>query len=292
MKVKKMFTVIALCLISVCSVFAQHRYDEDLLRACKGNSLRDVQKYLAAGADPNAWQLESSGKYTALSYACRNGNVPMAEALVDKGAYVDVSEDFEVPLLFAIEKTDLKMLNYLVKVCKANTNIRNLKKKTPLMFAAESNNADVMKLILSSDFGDVNSLDDCGRNALHYAVECTNTAVFDVLVRKGIDVYHCDDEGYSPFMRAAIEQNTNMVTYFLTRVPSFDVNRKDDKGFPPLLLCIKNRVSITLIKRILEYGNEPTSVVDVDGHDIYYYLNRWGTKEMRDAVNEAIARYY
>lgn len=290
MKVKKMFTVIALCLISVCSVFAQHRYDEGLLRACKGNSLRDVQKYLAAGADPNAWQYDSAAKYTALGYACKNRNLPMVKELVDKGASIDVdAKDFKSPLMVAVENGSQNIVNYFVDDCNADTNICDINGKTLLMRAAESGKTDILKLILKSNFGDINATDNKHQNALHYAVASTNFSNVKELVKEKIEFYQCDDDGNTPFMCAAIGKNTEMVKFFLLNT-SYDVNRSDDLGNPPLLLCIKNNVSISIINLILKYGNKPTSVVDGDGYDVYYYLNRWGTKEMRDAINEA--KYY
>ena len=290
MKVKKMFTVIALCLISVCSVFAQHRYDEDLLRACKGNSLRDVQKYLAAGADPNAWQPDGSARYTALGYACKNGNINMVRTLVDSGASIDVdAENFESPLMIAVENGSQNIVNYFVNNCNADTNICNIKQKTVLMAAAESGKVDVLKLILRTNFGDIDAIDNKRQNALHYAVASGSFLGAKELINEGINMYQCDNRGYTPFMRAAVAEDTELVKFFLLNT-IFDVNKKDDLGYPSLLLCIKAGLSITLIKTILRYGNEPTSVIDSDGHDIYYYLDRWGTKEMRDAVNEA--KYY
>ena len=290
MKVKKMFTVIALCLISVCSVFAQHRYDEDLLRACKGNSLRDVQKYLAAGADPNAWEPIASVNCTALGYACKNRSINMVRTLVDSGASIDVdAEKFESPLMIAVENGSQSIVNYFVNICNADTNICNFNKKTLLMTAVESGKTDILKLILRTNFGDIDAIDMNQKNALHYAIESKNFLGAKELINKGINMYQCDDRGYTPFMRAAVDENSELVKFFLVN-ENFDVNKKDDLGYPALLLCIKKGLSITLIKTILRYGNEPTSVIDNEGNDIYYYLDRWGTKEMRDAVNEA--KYY
>ena len=292
MKVKKMFTVIALCLISVCSVFAQHRYDEDLLRACKYGYLRDVQKSLLKDkADPNAWQPNGSAKYTALGYACESGDINIVKMLVEAGANVNANpKEYKSPLMIAVEKGDLNIIDYLINTCNANPNICDIKGKTLLMTAVEVGKTDTVRLILKSNFGDIDSVDNKNRNALHYAVIATNFSIVKQLLNEGINLYQCDDDGYTPFMRAAINQNSEMVKFFLRNVSSFDVNRKDDNGFPPLLLCIKKGFSITMINAILRYGNEPTSVIDDDGNDIYYYLNRWGTEEMRDAVNEA--KYY
>lgn len=290
MKVKKMFTVIAFCLISVCSVFAQHSNDKKLLRACKDGSLRDVQKYLEAGADPNAWESASSANCTALGYACKNRNINMVRTLVDRGASVDVdAEKFESPLMIAVENGSQSIVNYFVNVCNADTNICNFNKKTVLMAAVESGKTDTLKLILRTNFGDIDATDMNQKNALHYAVEAKNFLGAKELIEKGINMYQCDDRGYTPFMRAAVNENSELVKFFLLNA-NFDVNTKDDLGYPALLLCIKKGLSITLIKTILRYGNNPTSVVDNDGNDIYYYLNRWGTEEMRNAVNEA--KYY
>lgn len=294
MKVKKMFTVIALCLISVCSVFAQHRYDEDLLRACKGNSLRDVQKYLEAGADPNAWQPESSGSYTALGYACKNGNINIVKILVDSGANVDVSSNYEAPLLIAVKNKNIKIVNYLLSDCNANASIQDSDGKTPLMYAISFGATSLAINIINNSPDCIGILDNDSRNALHYACgygttnKSADCNVVSLLLSKGADPYLCDRTETTPFMFAAINGQFQTIMTFLSDNINFDVSRRNKQGVPALLECIKRNVSPNVIELILRYSRNAGAATDIYGDDIYYYLNHWGTEEMYDAVR----RYY
>lgn len=292
MKVKKMFTVIALCLISVCSVFAQHRYDEDLLRACKGNSLRDVQKYLAAGADPNAWEPVSSGSYTALCYACKNGNINIVKILVDSGANVDVSSDYEAPLLIAVKNKNIKIVNYLLSDCRANASIQDSNGKTPLMYAISFGATSLAINIIQNFPSCIDLIDVDSRNALHYACgygTANKSVLIDLvslLLDKGADPYYCDKTGTTPFMFCAINDQTHAVLAFLDNSMNFDPSRKNSEGVPALLECIKRNVSPNIIELILKYSRKAYAATDRYGDDIYYYLNHWGTEETHKIVRE------
>lgn len=294
MKVKKMFTVIALCLISVCSVFAQHRYDEDLLRACKGNSLRDVQKYLAAGADPNAWEPISSGSYTALGYACKNGNINIVKMLVDSGANVDVSSNYEAPLLIAAKNKNIQIVNYLLSDCKANASIQDSNGKTPLMYAISFGATSLAINIINNSLDCIGMLDNDSRNALHYACgygtnnKTADCNIISLLLSKGADPYCCDKTETTPFMFCAITGQLQPVMIFLSDTVNFDVSRRNKEGIPALLDCIKRNVSLNIIELILRYSRNAGTVTDIYGDDIWYYLEHWGTDEMYDKVR----RYY
>lgn len=292
MKVKKMFTVIALCLISVCSVFAQHRYDEDLLRACKGNSLRDVQKYLEAGADPNAWQPDGSTGYTALGYACKNGNINMVRTLVDSGASVDGMDGCESPLLLAARNKNRSIVNYLIVDCKANANVQDDDGKTPLMYVISFGATQLAKNIIQNFPSCIDLIDVDSRNALHYACgygTANKSVLIDLvslLLDKGADPYYCDKTGTTPFMFCAINDQTHAVLAFLDNSMNFDPSRKNSEGVPALLECIKRNVSPNIIELILKYSRKAYAATDRYGDDIYYYLNHWGTEETHKIVRE------
>ena len=89
-----------------------------------------------------------------------------------------------------------------------------------------------------------------------------------------------DSDGYTPFMIAMNNQDTNIVTVFL-RSRNFDVNKSDKLGMPPLLWAMKNRLSINMIELVLRYGRNATSVVDAYGDGVWEYY----TKYYSDALN-------
>lgn len=295
-----MFTVIALCLISVCSVFAQHRYDEDLLRACKGNSLRDVQKYLAAGADPNAWQVDGSARYTALGYACKNGNINMVRTLVDSGASVDVPDNYEVPLLLAARNKNRSIVNYLIVDCKANANVQDSDGKSPLMYVISFGATQLAKNIIQNFPGCIDLIDVNSRNALHYACgyasvnKSAQNDLVSLLLASGVDPYYCDKDGLTPFMFCAINGQTLAVKIFLQNTVDFDVSRPSRDGIPPLLECIKNinGTSFSVIELIFRYCRNAALVTDIYGEGIDYYIDRYCNKEWRDRINELRIKYY
>lgn len=297
MKVKKMFTVIALCLISVCSVFAQHRYDENLLRACKGNSLRDVQKYLAAGADPNAWQLDGSAMYTALSYACKNGNINMVRTLVDSGASVDGMDGCEAPLLIAARNKNRSIVNYLIVDCKADANIQDSDGKSPLMYVISFGATQLAKNIIQNFPGCIDLIDANSRNALHYACgygTANKSVLIDLvslLLANGADPYYCDNTGTTPFMFCAINDQTHAVLAFLNESINFDPSRKNAEGVPALLECIKKGVSLNIIELVFKYCRNVGAAVDVYGDGVDYYIDHYSTGQRRIKLIEYRDKY-
>lgn len=297
MKVKKMFTVIALCLISVCSVFAQHRYDEDLLRACKGNSLRDVQKYLAAGADPNAWQYDGSAVYTALSYACKNGNINMVRTLVDSGASVDGMDGCEAPLLIAARNKNRSIVNYLIVDCKADANVQDSDGKSPLMYVISFGATQLAKNIIQNFPGCIDLIDVNSRNALHYACgygTANKSVLIDLvslLLGNGADPYYCDNTGTTPFMFCAINDQTHAVLAFLNESINFDPSRKNTEGVPALLECIKKGVSLNIIELVFKYCRNVGAAVDVYGDGVDYYIDHYSTGQRRIKLIEYRDKY-
>lgn len=293
-----MFTVIALCLISVCSVFAQHRYDEDLLRACKGNSLRDVQKYLAAGADPNAWQLDGSAMYTALSYACKNGNINMVRTLVDNGASVDVTDNYEAPLLIAARNKNRSIVNYLIVDCKANANIQDSEGKTPLMYVITFGATQLAKSIIQNFPDCLGVVDVDMRNSLHYACgygsvnKSAQNDLVSLLLASGVDPYSCDKDGLTPFMFCAINGQTHAVLAFLNESINFDPSRKNTEGVPALLECIKKGVGTNIIELVFRYCRNAGAVIDIYGDGVDYYIDHYyGTDERRIKLIEYRDKY-
>jgi ankyrin repeat protein len=86
--------------MSVCVACSQSSTASDppLLTAVRADSLDQVQKLLAAGANVN----EKSGEKgaSALVVAAIRGNLPIVQALVNKGANVNIQNTACVLLLF------------------------------------------------------------------------------------------------------------------------------------------------------------------------------------------------
>ena len=73
---------------------------------------------------------------------------------------------------------------------------------TALMYAADENNAEVVKVLLKGR-ADVHARDNFGKTALMYAAECSpNPEVVKVLLKNGADVRAADKNGHDALWHA------------------------------------------------------------------------------------------
>ncbi len=146
-----------------------------MLAAAKGH-VEIVKLLLAAGADPN---LRASGfhagEFTALTAAMEappTVRVKMVDVLLAAGAQLNPVNAGRTPLMRAIEKKDLSMVEILLRRG-ADVNGRNYQGLTPLMAAVVESSPAAAKLLLDAG-ADVNARSEDGRTALSLAEEIHN----------------------------------------------------------------------------------------------------------------------
>lgn len=80
-----------------------------------------------------------------------------------------------------------------------NLDCRDIDGRTPLHYAAEAGNTDIISAILSAHSGpDLNARDECGRTPLHLAVENGHRNAVELLLRAGAEVFCRDRDNRTP----------------------------------------------------------------------------------------------
>lgn len=126
---------------------------------------------------------------TALSLACKVNRLDMAERILDADADPDIidSENGMSPLMYAIMAGNLNMVNALLSKG-ACVNLCNFECVTPMMLAcgSKSNNIEVVKTLYTNSRTDVDidAQDDKGWTALHHCVFSDSPLCAEYLVRE------------------------------------------------------------------------------------------------------------
>ena len=231
-------------------------------------------------------------KQTALHYASERGHLKVVEALLSKGAEIDVEdEDRCTPLMlaagrghndislclidhdadvnkkerrkgttlhYASERGDLKVVKALLSKG-AEIDVEDEDRCTPLMLAAGRGHNDI-SLCLIDHGADVNKKDGCTRTALHYASQRGNLKVVEALLSKGAEIdvedeYHC-----TPLMLAAGRGHNDILLYLIDC--GADVNQKTVRKQTALHYA-SERGHLKVVEALLNKGAE----IDVEDED-------------------------
>lgn len=194
--------VLAAVLGLVCSM-ASVAESASVQEAAGKGDLAAVQKYLNKGGDINA-----RGRHgrTALFEAAANGRVDVLTLLLEKGAAVNLANDFGwTPLHVAVK--DLQIMRLLMqKGADVNapttesdvftsTGVK-LTGLTPLLEAADRGKPEAAALLLENG-ADLKATDRAGGTALMYAARRGRAEMVRLLLDKGADPNAVDAEGWT-----------------------------------------------------------------------------------------------
>ncbi|MBR0150684.1 MAG: ankyrin repeat domain-containing protein [Synergistaceae bacterium] len=194
-----------------------------LMWAARYNDEEAVCAILDGGADISAKDGEDN---TALHYAQENPNIHDSDILTRLGAETEPEyDDDDTPPAYEIEAPEnsdhddeedrpltqeqeeesrrvlrMTMQKDFLKICRSgaedditqavnagvNVNVTNRTASTALMFAAQSNTAGAIDILIQAG-ADVNAQDDNGNTALIYAASYNTDDVVDVLINAGAD---------------------------------------------------------------------------------------------------------
>jgi ankyrin repeat protein len=134
--------------------------NEKLVDAAGRGDVAEIERQLAAGADPNAF--EGTNKWTPLQRAARFGHVVAIAALLKAGARVDGANSIGW---------------------------------TPLTYAAGKGHTAAVDALVAAG-ADVHRADNCGRTALHVASSNGNLGAARVLLEAGAKTDVRDSSGH------------------------------------------------------------------------------------------------
>ena len=148
----------------------QEELNRQMIKAADNRDTKTVRKMLEQGADPN---VQDNSGYTALMYACRNGEPEMIQMLLDAKADLYVQDNSgETALTTACSnpRGNRDVITALI-TAGAELDKRNNNGMTALMYLARNGYTGLMKLLIK-DGADMNIKDAQGRTAFDILWEC------------------------------------------------------------------------------------------------------------------------
>jgi ankyrin repeat protein len=158
--------------------------DEQLIRAVRQKDLPEVERLLAAGANPNADQVLGFEGRPALFHAAVFGYTDIAQELIDKGANADygAAQGAVTPLMVASLNGAASTVELLIR-SGANVNA-SAGKSTALTEATRRGYADVIALLVAARANPNVPMDD-GTAPLCYAKQHAYTEAEQLLRSAG-----------------------------------------------------------------------------------------------------------
>ncbi|MDE6069169.1 MAG: ankyrin repeat domain-containing protein [Treponemataceae bacterium] len=275
-KMKK--SVIVALLATLCSAAWATSLEELLIQAVKTSDMNILQGALQ-WANPN--YTDASGK-TALMYACENGWYAGVVTLLEKGAQVEIKNkaDGKTALMYAVQSVNTMIVQKLIEAM-ANINAKDFDGKTALMYAIESNNNRVANFLLKLG-ADCLATDNYGNTIALYAVKHKNRMLLRELVGNFlIDWNKTNNEGISPLALACMDGDLNIINQLLQEAP-IEISASHIDGQSIIIWLIANRKSPAIIEYLVNFCNpeEIRSMTDVEGHDIKYWAEKQGYKNI------------
>lgn len=194
------------------NIEAQDAYNKKPLHiAVDANRLNVVSLLLDRGANLKATDMY--GK-TPLDLAIQKGYEDIVEVLKRKQL------DLDKKLLISAEKGDLEKVRDSIRQG-ANVNVQSRQGWTPLFWAIQKNNFNIVELLLDNS-ADIKVKDNEGWTPLNWAVQLGSLDVVKHLVGRGADVNALTADGRTPY-DLAINQNYREIKEYLrskSAVPS------------------------------------------------------------------------
>ena len=182
----------------------------------------------------------------ALIHAAYYGHISIVKVLVSKG--VNPTEG----LIRATARNHIKIVKYLLAKG-ANVNVADKNRRTPLMYAINDQNMDMMILLLASG-SEVNSVDQQGFTPLFHAVKKINYNMVRMLLEKGASksINSRTRNGYTALYQLLLQSNPN--------------NRKFESKYPEFF---------KVVELMIKHGADITLSFDVDNASTmgYYFMS-------------------
>jgi len=168
-------------------------------------------------------------------------NLTFAQAAIEK-----------TPLWLAIQFNQREAFLLIAKkfTAKKSTKITSKKKATKsyLLFAAELNLSTISHLLIAMN-ADVNVVNNKKRNALWYAADFANSHLVESLIHANTAIDLIDINGYTPLMRAVINNCKNCVSSLVDA--NADAQKQSDSANSALMFAAQGKAEI--LKIILDH---------------------------------------
>ncbi|XP_052220562.1 uncharacterized protein LOC127837471 isoform X2 [Dreissena polymorpha] len=200
------------------------------------NDLERVIYMLEDGHDPNECYEDIEGQ-SALHAAAAVGSLAIVHALVQSGASPHLKDkSLRTPLMFAAENNHADVVTYLVK---ANTTIdaKADDGMTALHYAAKAGHLNMISLLLDTDRLDIDVTDDGGWTPLIWAAEHMQMEAVKLLLKRKADPNLRDNEENTTMHWAAYSGSVSIIEQLL--MAGCDLDSLNMHGDRPLHIAAR-----------------------------------------------------
>ncbi len=168
--------VLFLAMILLPALGYNETFGKNLGNAVLEGRLKDAKEYLSIGLDPNEGRGPNRNPFRQ---AIENGDIPMAQLLLDHGGHIDGPPDVAGPLHYAVIRHHPAMISFLLDHG-AKLEVFDNTHDTPLSLAAKSGQLDAVRILLARGANRVTK-DVDGKTPLDHARDQSHNDVVKLL---------------------------------------------------------------------------------------------------------------
>ena len=234
---------------SICAM--RHTDISPLHLAAAYSDCRVIDVLLCNGLAVN---VADSEQRTPLIWACfSKNNLPNVEHLLDRGASINAKSEKKIGLLhFAAKHADDQIITFLLNKGLL-VNMTDNENRTPLLWACYNRNNEKNVKCLLEHKADVNITNKSKCSPLHFAAQFSDKNVITALIKKGISVNVLDDNDKSPLMWACFEKINAFLNVSELLEEGADVHQVSKDNITALHIAAEHSDS-SVIKLLLDKG--------------------------------------
>lgn len=205
----------------------------------------------------DALDFQGNDENTALITAIINGQIRLAENLINYGADVNKKGQYGCSALHRACQYDYDDVVKSLIEHGADVNAESGAGFTPLRIAIGNDNEVIVKCLIRN-YANIDEEDENGYSPLYFAISAYKRKMLELLI-EFVDIHKENRRGETALHIAAGRHNVNILKYLLGlkdedgKTPSFDVNKKNKNGETPLHIAV-NAGSKANVELLLEKG--------------------------------------
>ncbi|KAF3490816.1 Ankyrin repeat domain-containing protein 50 [Arthroderma uncinatum] len=227
----------------------------------------DIAKLLLE-ADKDNVDVSDEDGLTPLLYAAKLGTFDVVNLLLETGKVnVDVSDkDGLTPLLYAAKLGRFDVVNLLLEAGKVDVDVRDKDGRTALSYAAQNGRRDTIKLLCKCK-ANANIPDQDRETPLFYAIRYRDfhevVGVVEQLLDEGnANVNVMDIKRHTPLFHAIQRGNTSLAVLLIARMDPLLVTSTDLDGRTPLSYAAEMGDVVIAERILVVYGNDLQAIWD------------------------------